>query len=164
VNDHTQDYVITVTTRDDDHALEPRISAVVRLDEKSVPYIVELTVRPADRGETLSHAVRDIDFEQLTKALLSTVSASARVAPVPTARHQDKPPQPRRTDKPAQSRGNNNQRPYRKMPPAEDVKAVFLETESVGKLASHFDVPRYTAQAWVDRLRRRGQLEPPVAS
>jgi hypothetical protein len=150
-----QDYLITVTTRDDGHASEPRISAVIRLDEESVPYIVELTVRPADRGETLPNAVRDIDFEQLTKALLSTVSASARIAPVPTSR---------RPDKHAQPRTDNGQRPYRKMPPADDVKAVFLESESVGKLATHFGVPRYTAQAWVDRLRRSGELKPPVAS
>jgi transposase-like protein len=45
------------------------------------------------------------------------------------------------------------------MPDEAEVREVFLRTGSVGKVARHYDVPRYTAQAWVDRLRRMGQLE-----
>jgi len=152
----TREYVVTVTTRDSEQALDPRISAVIKLNSDSEPFVVELTVRTSEQGESLPHAVRDIDFERLSKALLNMVTASARMTDTAPANPQNMSIRP--------LRGDTSQRPYRKMPAVAEVKAVFLNTGSVGKLAKHFDVPRYTAQAWVDRLRRTGELKSPVAS
>ncbi|KAA8885604.1 hypothetical protein F3087_28650 [Nocardia colli] len=166
MSSESRDYMITVMTRDKDHAPDPRISAVIRSNDESEPHIVELTVHASEQGATLPHAVRDINFEQLAKALLSTVAASALLTDAqPAAPRNDKPVQPRRSSGNGSTSSNDaNNRPYRKMPAVDEVQAVFLETGSVGKLAKHFDVPRYTAQSWVDRLRRSGVLEPPVAS
>lgn len=160
----SRDYMITVMTRHKDQAPAPRISAVIRSNDESEPHIIELTVHAPAQGATLPHALRDIDFEQLTKALLSTVAASALITDVPPAPHDDKPVEPRRSSG-SDGTGSNdaNNRPYRRMPAVDEVQAVFQETGSVGKLAKHFDVPRYTAQSWVDRLRRSGMLEPPFA-
>ncbi|WP_433496704.1 hypothetical protein ACQP1K_17055 [Sphaerimonospora sp. CA-214678] len=154
----TREYVITVKPHDGDHATAFQISAIVRLDEESIPHIVELTVRSSDRGDdNMPRSMGAIDFERLTNALLSTVTASAHMTAVPTTSR-------RQQERPVKRGSDTGQRPYRKMPAVDDVKAVFLKTGSVGQVAKHFDVPRYTAQAWVDRLRREGVLAAPATN
>jgi hypothetical protein len=48
------------------------------------------------------------------------------------------------------------ERPYRRMPPVEEVLAAYRQVGSVSGLADHFSVPRHTAQGWARRLRREG--------
>jgi hypothetical protein len=47
-------------------------------------------------------------------------------------------------------------RPYRRMPPAEDVMAAYRQVGSVSGLAEHFGVPRHTVQGWARQLRGHG--------
>jgi len=63
---------------------------------------------------------------------------------------------PKRAAKAQRAEGGG--RPYRRMPEASDVLAVYTQAGSVTALADHFAVPRHTAQAWISRLRRLGQV------
>jgi len=58
---------------------------------------------------------------------------------------------------------DNGRRPYRRMPETADVVTAYERLNSVTKLAEHFQVPRYTAQAWISRLRQQGELRAPRA-
>jgi hypothetical protein len=44
-------------------------------------------------------------------------------------------------------------RVYRRMP--DDLAEVYEQTQSVTAVAQHYDVPRHTAQGWMNRLRER---------
>jgi transposase-like protein len=37
-----------------------------------------------------------------------------------------------------------------------DLADVYEQTQSVTAVARHYDVPRHTAQGWMNRLRSRG--------
>jgi hypothetical protein len=58
----------------------------------------------------------------------------------------------RRTQAPARQQA----RPYRRMPPADEVMAAYNQIGSVSGLAEHFNVPGHTAQGWARQLRRHG--------
>jgi hypothetical protein len=47
-------------------------------------------------------------------------------------------------------------RPYRRMPPADEVMAAYRRVGNVSGLASHFGVPGHTVQGWARQLRRHG--------
>ncbi|GAA3723976.1 hypothetical protein [Streptomyces tremellae] len=145
-------WTITVEASGDDATETPAtITAIMQSDPDGAPRIVELTVRAAHGGGVPSRAARDIDFEMLARAISG---ATAPVPPHPQTDSGDggRAPSPPRAE-------TRTERPYRKMPDEAEVREVFLRTGSVGKVARHYDVPRYTAQAWVDRLRRMGHLE-----
>ena len=140
----------------------PKISAVMQVDRDGNPQITELTVGAADGGPIPSTVARNIDFAMLADALNRAVSATLRRVP-------DEPvadPAPRAVNGHTDPAGTSNsptrrsskERPYRRMPDQDEVTAVMQQVRSVGKLAAHYDVPRYTAQAWVDRLRKAGHL------
>lgn len=148
-------YSITIQAHDQVSDALPKISAVMQLDESGTPRIVELTVGAADGGPIAPEVARDIDFALLAEALGNAVSATVR-SPRGTA---DAPAAGRsRAGEPADARPAQ-ERPYRRMPEADEVEEVIRRTRSVGKLARHYGVPRYTAQAWVNRLRRAGRLD-----
>ncbi|MFE6229387.1 hypothetical protein [Microtetraspora glauca] len=115
------------------------------------PRIVELVVRASEDGGIPPRAALDIDFEMLAQAVSGVAAPAARAAGP-----QDGP---KPAAVPALPDEKQTERPYRKMPDADEVRTVFLKSRSVGKVAQHYSVPRYTAQAWVDRLRRMGLLE-----
>lgn len=47
-------------------------------------------------------------------------------------------------------------RPYRRMPPVEEVMAAYRHAGSVSAMADHFGVPGHTVQGWARQLRRNG--------
>lgn len=154
---------ITVTICGEDSEELWRISAVLEFSTDGAPRIVELRVRSAEGSEIPPEVTRNIDFGVLAGALRGALSA---MPDLPKAnRSTAQSTSTRSTGRTSNGRtgtsssGSSDQRPYRRMPDVEEVKAVYLESGSVGKLALHYDVPRYTAQAWVDRLRRLGHLE-----
>ncbi|TQN28391.1 hypothetical protein FHX37_3728 [Haloactinospora alba] len=156
VSEEEKRFTISVSVHDgDEECADTRpaeIKAVMQRDEDENLGIVEMTVRAGEEGDLPARTVRNIDFEMLARALGGTESESTRTSIPATAG---------RASRQLASGGGKSRvtRPYRRMPAKEDVKARFLETRSVGKLARHYDVPRYTAQAWVDRLRRNGYLD-----
>ncbi|MFD7169142.1 hypothetical protein [Streptomyces violascens] len=133
------------------------ITAVMTSVPGGVPRIVELVVRASEAGEVPPRAALDIDFEMLAQAMSGVAGPLA-------SRSKGELASRKQAAVPATSIEEKTERPYRKMPDADEVKAVFLEASSVGKVAQHYGVPRYTAQAWVDRLRRLGHLEEPKSS
>jgi hypothetical protein len=53
-----------------------------------------------------------------------------------------------------------NQRPYRRMPESSVVLSTLEEVGTVTALATHFGVPRHTAQGWLQRIRKQSVEEP----
>lgn len=166
--------------RQGDDAL-PKISAVMQVDRDGNPQITELTVGAADGGPIPPAVARNIDFAMLADALNRAVSATLRRVPDgpddgPVPPHESPAPAPVAVTPHANGTANGTshgtsygtsdvqrsatkERPYRRMPDQDEVTAVMQRVRSVGKLAEHYDVPRYTAQAWVDRLRKAGLLD-----
>jgi hypothetical protein len=136
----------------------PKIMAVVQVDADGTTQLVEMTVGTADGGPIPPSAARNIDFSMLADAIGGVVSA-AFAPPVNGAAAEPKTARPARPDAEPVEPAQHRERPYRRMPDASEVAEVIQKTGSVGKLAQHFDVPRYTAQAWVNRLRKTGQLD-----
>ncbi|MFI6133218.1 hypothetical protein [Micromonospora sp. NPDC051141] len=62
----------------------------------------------------------------------------AAVQPAEAARHQ----------------GAGSGRAYRRMPDAEEVRAVYEAIGTVTGVAEHYGVPRHTAKGWIGRLRK----------
>lgn len=150
---------------DDNHDASPRISAVVQVGDEGSLQLIELTVAAVD-GPIAPSTALNIDFPLLAAGLNSivaatlppaeggvavTVAAPVAVTPALLPHEAD--------DETADAAQAPKERPYRRMPDVDEVKAVMERTQSVGKVARHFDVPRYTAQAWIDRLRRTGRLD-----
>jgi len=184
-------YSISIQAHGDDTAgAPPKISAVMQVDEDGTLQLVELTVGASDGGPIPPGVARNIDFALLAHALsgvvVATLPSSEKVvtnpqlmtvptqpvaaevaqsagAPSAGAPSSGAPSSgaPSAAGRPAKAGAAVKERPYRRMPDLEEVREVIERTRSVGKLAQHFNVPRYTAQAWVDRLRRHGQLDQP---
>ena len=141
-------YTVKIVAESPDGDKQPAtITARVRINQNLEAQVVELSVMAPEGGALPVNAARSIDFDMLARSLSSAVAA--------TVLNGGPPPEPEER----QARRAKPERPYRRMPDAELVAAELRRTGSVGQLARHFDVPRYTAQAWVDRLRRNGQLE-----
>ncbi|MEV0041150.1 hypothetical protein [Streptomyces sp. NPDC050804] len=136
------------------------ITAVMQRGADGTPRIVELIVRASEEGGIPPRAALDIDFEMLARAVSGVASRTPSQTPsqAAPAHSRDEAESLKRAATTPVVEGQS-ERPYRKMPDADEVKGVFLETGSVGKVARHYGVPRYTAQSWVDRLRRMGHLE-----
>lgn len=49
-------------------------------------------------------------------------------------------------------------RAYRRMPDQEQVVAVYKENPSASVMATHFGVPRHTANGWIRRLKKLGAV------
>ena len=147
-----QEYVEThytvkiVAESPDGDKMPATITARVRINQNLEAQVVELSVMAPEGGALPTNAARSIDFDMLARSLSSAVAAT--VLNAPASETEDQPVRRAKPD-----------RPYRRMPDPELVAAELRRTGSVGQLARHFDVPRYTAQAWVDRLRRNGVLE-----
>ncbi|MGC4891293.1 hypothetical protein [Micromonospora sp. DT227] len=50
--------------------------------------------------------------------------------------------------------GTGSGRAYRRMPDAEEVRAVYEAAGTVTGVAEHYGVPRHTAKGWIGRLRK----------
>ena len=126
-----------------------QVNATVHYQQDGTPQLRELNIQLPGESDIPFEAVRNVNFETFVRSL-----SGGGVLSEPSPQ-KGLPERTAKTESPAEE----SRRPYRRMPDADEVKKVFLRTESVGKLAIHFEVPRYTAQAWVDRLRRKGDLE-----
>nr|BFD88262.1 hypothetical protein StreXyl84_76630 [Streptomyces sp. Xyl84] len=145
-------WTITVETYGGADEEPATITAVMQSVPGGPPRIVELVVRASEQGAIPPRGALDIDFEMLAQAVSGVAAVPSSLSESGSESHR-----PASVSPPAAE--VQNQRPYRKMPDPDEVREVFLRLRSVGKVAQHYDVPRYTAQAWVDRLRRMGHLE-----
>jgi len=91
-----------------------------------------------------------------------TAAAATPGAPASTGRATRRVSAPKQTRPRRGGRGSTadtasgQDRPYRRMPPADEVLAAYEQTGTVSGLAEHFGVPRHTVQGWARRLRREG--------
>jgi len=65
--------------------------------------------------------------------------------------------QPAKSGRAAKAAKAGGERAYRRAP--DDLVDVFRQLGGVTAVARHYQVPRYTAQSWIRRLRREGQVE-----
>jgi hypothetical protein len=130
--------------------------------------ITELSVK-APAGAGLSgQQLASVDYELLLRAILPATGAAAGGGSRRASRAADgrrgrrsgtgegKAGAARRRSRAgrAESGGAATGRVYRRMP--EDIAEVYAQTQSVTAVARHYDVPRHTAQGWMNRLRARG--------
>lgn len=151
---------------DDEYEASPKISAVVEVGDDGSLHLMELTLAAVGGGPLSPTVGRNIDFSLLAAGLNSIVAATlppaeggVTVAPVAVAAAAPVAAPLEAPHETTEAEDAPKERPYRRMPDVDEVKAVMERTHSVGKVARHFDVPRYTAQAWIDRLRRTGQFD-----
>ncbi len=134
--------------------------------------ITELTVRAANGVGLRPQELPSIDLELLLRAI-GLASARAAVAPAETtpsrprkraggrgrrAERQQPAARPRRRGGRAGAKAEASTlggRAYRRMP--DDLAEVYDALQSVTQVAQHYDVPRHTAQGWMNRLRRETQ-------
>ena len=112
------------------------------------------TPRRAKRGAATSTA-RTVT-QPLAKAAVKAVTAKTSPARKRTAASSAAPPKSqtsgRRTRAATTSAASGTSgRVYRRTP--DDLAAIFAQVETVAGVAEHYQVPRYTAQGWVGRLR-----------
>jgi len=86
-------------------------------------------------------------------ATSSAASASAAGAPRKRATRASRAAE---TPKRADATARRGSRPYRRMPPVEEVMAAYRQAGSVSAMADHFGVPSHTVQGWARQLRRHG--------
>jgi hypothetical protein len=132
--------------------------------------ITELSVK-APAGAGLSgQQLASVDYELLLRAILPATDAPAatgggsrrggRAANGRRGRRsgtsEGKSTAARRRSRAgrAESGSASTGRVYRRMP--DDLADVYAQTQSVTAVARHYDVPRHTAQGWMNRLRARG--------
>lgn len=150
-------YTVTVTS-DDDRAIE----TTVKVDTSAgVPLITELHLKAAPGGGVTPSEAVELLLRALPQNTVAEVDVSGALPDRPTgvARSVGETSAPARVSVPAAVRpsaGPKSERAYRTMP-AGFVEA-FHNYPTIGALADAFGVPRYTAQAWVNTARRRGQL------
>lgn len=163
-------YVMEIRQDAPDEDSPPRISAVMQFTAEGEPHLIELTVSSTTGGPVSSETALRLDFDRLAFGLREAVLATGGIGAgagslLPRVNDAGAPQvHPREGGQQEGTRLAKSEaatvRAYRKMPDPDEVTRAWHELESVGKLARHYDVPRYTAQAWVDRLRRKGMLKP----
>lgn len=166
-------YTVTITPSGDQSGPE----TTIHVDTTSgAARVTELTVRAGGNGLS-PQELPVIDLAALVAALAPSsapaITATAASAPAAAAAAPSRQPRTRRARKAAEAPAKPTRRrraaaateapkagrAYRRMPPTEDMVAAWNETHSASALASHFDVPRHTAQGWLRRLRSMGVIE-----
>lgn len=89
--------------------------------------------------------------EKAAAAKTPPVSASKRAATRATAPAKSEAPAKRARRATTTATSSTSGRVYRRTP--DDLAAVFAQVGTVAGIAAHYQVPRYTAQGWVSRLR-----------
>ncbi|MEZ0109060.1 hypothetical protein ABH920_003070 [Catenulispora sp. EB89] len=145
-------------TSDDDRAIETTVKVDV---SAGVPLITELHLKAAPGGGVTPSEAMELLLRALPQSTFAETDTSAASSDQPTGvvRPVGESSAPARVSVPAAVRPSaepGSERAYRTMP-AGFVEA-FHEYPTIGALADAFGVPRYTAQAWVNTARRRGQL------
>lgn len=161
-------YNITITPQDD-----PRIQTTVSVEVEGsgrAVRVTEMTVRAVQGAGLPGARLPAVDVELLLRAILPPVgedeppARTGRRGRVPagkavrakraTAERRGS----KRTSAAATRRGEKastgDMRAYRRMP--EDLADRYQELSSITALATHYGVPRHTAQGWMNRLRKQG--------
>ncbi|WP_432832693.1 hypothetical protein [Dactylosporangium sp. CA-092794] len=170
-------YTITISP-DDDSGAETTVSVDV---DGGQMRIMEVTVRSASGAGLSGGRMPNVDFDLLLRAINPVRQAAEQSGA--EAEPEIEEPAPRRSAQPVRSRGPAGEgkprgsgaegrrrqrkprietsvppsalggRVYRRMP--DDLAEVYEQTQSVSAVAQHYDVPRHTAQGWMNRLRER---------
>jgi hypothetical protein len=120
----------------------------------STPRIVEMTIRASSTDGRSAVTMPSIDLAGVVHALSAGIRPADSAA-APTVAPATVVDAPGAADVPQEPAGTAREnRPYRQMPPAEDLKAVHERVGTVTALAAHYGVPRHTAQGWMTRLRK----------
>jgi hypothetical protein len=173
-------YTITITPDD-----TTRASTTLRVDvSDNAARITELLVQAGAAAGLSRRQLPAFDLDLLLQAITpgatAPIPASVRPAEVPVEaaevaeasedrprrgrggrrRGTAKPPEPKATRGGAKAarngRSKSGERAYRRAP--DDLVEVFGQLGGVTAVAKHYDVPRYTAQSWIRRLRNEGLL------
>lgn len=128
------------------HALEP-------LDEPARQRALQwlsgaLSERQALADGEPAAAVGRAEITPATKPATTQRRVAASSAPTITSA-------PRR-GRSAKTSSSGGERPYRRMPDPDEIMAAYEKVGSVGGLARHFNVPKYTAHHWARRMRSQG--------
>jgi hypothetical protein len=168
-------YTIVITSE----STNTQTSVVVE-DSDGSPRILEIVVKAIGESELHTLELPPIDLDLLVRSLLPPAPFAKPAAvggeqarPVRPDEHlpaNATPHQERQTAGPqadgattaasSHATGKSSagsgapvpKRAYRRMP--DDLLKVYEQTNSVTAVASHYNVPRHTAQGWIDRLRR----------
>jgi hypothetical protein len=152
-------YTITITSESTQTTVEVE-------DTDGSPRILAIVVKAVGESELHTLQLPPIDLDLLVRSLLPPVPFTKPTAvggepaqPAPAEQAQPEQAQATKAAKTPAPRKRTatmpvRKRAYRRMP--DDLLAVYEQTGSVGAVAAHFDVPRHTAQGWIDRLRRAG--------
>ncbi len=174
-------YTITITPDD-----TSRASTTLRVDvSDNAARITELLVRAGAAAGLSPQQLPAVDLDLLLRAVTPGIPASIPAAPaqpppaeVPAstprrrAARSDEPATPAKrggkraaksassAEQPARAKSGKasgrGERAYRRAPA--DLVDVYGRLGGVTAVARHYQVPRYTAQSWVRRLRNEGQL------
>ena len=115
---------------------QPAPPAPKRRARKATPAVEAAPAKPAARSRTAKAAPVAAPRRQARAAKQAPVKK--QTATRSRAKAAAAPPAPRG-------------RVYRRTP--DDLAEVFEQVETVAGVAEHYEVPRYTAQGWVNRLR-----------
>jgi hypothetical protein len=158
-------YLVLITPDESDGPA--RAQTTVRVETSPVPRITEISVVSTGAEGLSTQALPVADLDAVLHALASGVqqrdSRSVSAANGPSSPPMAEPAREAAGQRkaaaglPAVTDGGKADRPYRHMPDAEEVKRVYESVGSVTALAKHYEVPRHTAQGWMNRLRKASE-------
>lgn len=112
-----------------------------------------LTVRVPEGASAIPAELLAIDLERLASAFATTYDG---VSPMPSTAGAG--PHHAADQVSEDDAGRGRTRAYRRIPDADELKNVYLETRSITGVADRFGVPVHTAQGWISRMRRKGVI------
>ena len=131
--------------------------AAIRVETSPVPRITEITITATAATGLSAAALPAVDLEGVIRALTAGAPVAEKPAadePAPGAPARKTARQATRKARKSATPARKTDRPYRQMPEAAELRSVFEDIGSVTGVAAHYNVPRYTAQGWISRLRR----------
>jgi hypothetical protein len=131
--------------------LSDALSAEGPLPESAAGTATSAERTGGDRAPEHAPATKSASTRTSRRRATTEATAQSPAAESPAGRPRRVRP-PRQAAAPAETR----ERAYRRMPPAEEVMAAYLQVGSINGLAQHFNVPGHTAQGWARQLRKQG--------
>jgi hypothetical protein len=138
----------------------PAATATETAEQPAAPATPKSRARKTTPRATAAPTPRTPRARTSTATSAAKKAAKAKTPPAPApvpATTRAKAPAKRQTPAKRNRAADNAAAPatsgrvYRRAP--EDLAAVFQQVETVAGIAAHYQVPRYTAQGWVSRLR-----------
>lgn len=162
-------YDITIAAQD-----EPEAKTTIRVEVDDTTgaavRITEMVVRAVEGGNLTGAPLHTMDFGLLLRAIGAAAGdetsgpGAGEAHPVrKTATRAARPAPERRAGTRSMGAGRRGGagrkgastakiREYRRMP--DDLERTYAALGSITAVAEHYDVPRHTAQGWMNRLRR----------